>query len=145
MSHADQNVKKNPAHTQFDPSKPADPSKPDFTDEGKLFDGVAFGDSDEETSKSVSIEGRAAQNPNKTLYVLSDQTGSFVVEVLLDDSERSGGNPVWRTLDLTGSPFSVSANVLKSIVFPHTARQARVKFTNGSTPAVVNAWLFTAR
>ena len=146
MPHTNEEaVAPNPAPTAFTPEKPANTVKPEFEDEGKIFDAQPLGNAEVKDSKRVRIVGKSGLSNLKTPYVASDQSGTFVVEVLLDESEQSGGNPVWRALDLSGSPFSVSAGVLKSVTFEHIARQMRIKFTNGVTPATVSAWVFSAR
>jgi hypothetical protein len=124
------------------PAVTANPTQPNLVSEGKLFDNLAVGSGATVASKSVKIAGKPSQSTLKSLYVQSDHAGTFVVQVLLDESEVSGGEAVWRTLN-PGAPIVLSAGVLYNADILSLFRQMRILLTNGGAAAVVNAWVFS--
>ena len=81
-----------------------------------------------ETSKSVKIVSSPGHFPIKTIWVESDQAGEFDVEVMLDESETSGGNAVWRKI--TAAPIPVVVGVLSKFSINDLFRQIRIKHKN---------------
>ncbi len=132
------------AITEFTPGAPSDPSHADLTTEGMLLNLTAAVASVAVHSKSVKVSNR--QPPTiRTIYVQSDQAGAFIVEVMLDESERSSGAAVWRQYPLGGSmtPIAVVANALKVVGINDLFRQVRITYTPTAGPAIVKAWFFS--
>jgi len=130
--------------TEFgDPGVGANPTAPDLTSEGKLFDGQAMTNGQVLNSLSIKIIGKPSQSTMKTLWVASDKSGAFVIQVMLDESEVVGGNAVWRNMTPAGTPIAVASGVLTKVDIPSLFRQMRIVYTNGADAAVVDAWVFS--
>lgn len=128
----------------FNPTAPPNPVKPDFISEGKLFDAQAVLAGATETSKSCRMVAHPSAATIKSFYLQSNQAGTLLLEVMLDEGELSGGNPVWRSYTDPTSPIAVAANKLVHLDVEGLFRQARLKFTNTSgSPATVNGWAFS--
>lgn len=127
------------AITEFNPTSPApSPVKADFTSEGKVFDKAAVGASLTITSKSVRTRHSTGQFYLNSINIVSTAAGSAQVQAMLDESELSGGNAVWRDL---GAPIAVAANALSAVTNQNIVQQLRVKFTAGAGAAVVDSWI----
>jgi hypothetical protein len=128
------------AITEFStPAPNPNPAHPDFTTEGMILDLAAAVMAVPITSKSIKITNRPGA-AGKSIHVQSDQAGAFDLEIMLDESERSGGAAVWRKLQ---TAVAVSANVLKTVTFVDLFRQMRIVYTPTAGPAVVKAWGFS--
>ena len=128
--------------TLFTPTKPTNPTQPDFISEGKVIDGQAIAMATPFSSKAVRVTDKSG-NSTKTVYVESDSAGSFVVEVMLDESELSGGDAVWRGIS-GSSPIAFGAGALAYFTFFEIARQVRVTVTTSADSSATNAWVFSS-
>jgi hypothetical protein len=129
--------------TMFTPGMPTDPVRPDINSEGKIFDKVLVAASATITSKSVKVIAHPGHYPTKTIYVESDKAGTFIVQVMLDESELVTGAPVWRTMT---TPIAVASGILSKWTGIELFRQVRIKFTADSGisgNATVSSWLFS--
>jgi len=128
------------AITEFNPEAPApSPSKADFITMGMILDLAAADAAITVISKSVKVTDRPSAFI-KTIYVQSDQAGTFDIEVMLDESERSGGNAVWRNIQ---PAVPVMANTLRAVSLSQLFQQVRIVYTPTDGPAVVKAWAFS--
>lgn len=116
------------AITEFGtPTPNPNPTQPDFTTEGTLID-VAAPDTTPIHSKSVKVTNRAETYPVKNIYAMSNQAGSFDVEIMLDESELVSGAAVWRK----HSTVAVVANTLAKFSTTDLFQQMRVTYTPGA-------------
>jgi len=127
------------AVTEFTPEEPINPTQPDFVSEGKIIDAFAIIGGASKTSKTVQFVSRVGCYTKKAIYVTAP-TGTFDVEVILDESERATGAPVWRKI---ATSQAVTAGTLASYIADLLVRQVRIVYTNGGTGGVVNAWFFS--
>src|SRR3990172_4769664 len=109
--------------TLFTPSAPADSARPDFVSEGRIISAQSVAAAASHTSKSCRVLAKPGHVPIKTVYVESTQPGSFIIQVMLDESERIGGLPVWRNLSNPSTAFAADPGI--------------------PSPAVVNAWVMS--
>lgn len=148
MSHATEKVSASPmVFPKFSPTANADPAKPDFSDEGQIIKAGIVAPNTTLLSKSVKLSGNGERR-QKTLYVESDKDGEFLVQVMLDESERQSGAAVWRNLTDPSNPLGVVPGALAVYTFDHLVRQVRIQFKADAANignAQVNAWAFSGR
>lgn len=124
--------------TEFSTPDPnPNPAQPDLTTGGTMIN-IAAPNTNPITSKSVKVNDRAGSYPQKNIYAISDQAGSFDVEIMLDEGEIVTGAAVWRKL----ATVAVTANTLAVFSTTNIFQQMRVKYT----PAVagnVKVWGFS--
>jgi hypothetical protein len=120
------------------------PTRPDFINDGKVMAAVVVAPASSATSKSVRIDVNLNETGQKTIWVSSNQAVTFEVQVLLDESELSGGLPVWRNMTDPATPLAVAATYPAHFSFSDLFKQVRIKVNNaGGSPATVNAWVFS--
>jgi len=130
----------------FTPTQPVNPTQPDFVSEGKIIDSQAIAETTPFTSKSVRVAAKMSQSTTKSIYLQSDVAGTYVIQVLLDESELAG-NPlaaVWRDYTPAGSPIAFTANVLSVQTLQDLCRQVRIVVTTSAASTITNAWVFSA-
>lgn len=114
--------------TEFSTPTPApNPAQADFQTGGTLID-VAAPDMTPIVSKTVKVNDRPAAY-QKSIYAMSDQAGSMAVEIMLDESERTGGGAaVWRL----HTTVAVTANTMAKFSTTDLFAQMRVTYTPGA-------------
>lgn len=121
------------AITEFSTPEPTpNPAQPDFQNKGKIID-LAAPDTNPITSKSIKVNDRAGAYPQKNIYAISDQAGSFDVMVMLDESEA-----VWRKI----ATVAVTADTLAVYSTTNLFEQMRVVYTP-SAAGNVKVWGFS--
>lgn len=121
--------------TEFStPNPDPNPAQPDFTTSGMLLN-IAAPDTSPLISKSVKVNDRPAAY-QKMIYAISDQAGSMAVEIMIDESERTGGGAaVWRL----HTTVPIVANTLAKFSTTDLFAQMRVTYTPGAA-ANVKVW-----
>ena len=127
----------------FTPTAPVNPTQPDFVSEGKIIDSQAITHATPFASKSVRVAAKPSQTTTKTIYLQSDVAGTYVIQVMLDESELSGGDAVWRDYTPSGSPIAFTANVLSIQTLQDLFRQVRLLVTTTTDSTKTNAWVFS--